>query len=1366
MEARRLLLATAITRYPSAPELDREELVEDVGRMRTLLCDDFGYEYLPILPVDPTGEQLRSTLRDFAVASDRHDEDFVLLYLTGHGDVLDSGRHILLPSDHKPDDVLGRGVKTSDLAGWMLEQTRIKRLMIILDCCYAGQGGKELAAEALSNWNGQGSLVVVTATRPHQQALPGVFTQAFSRAVRNEDRAVGGFAAPALSVRSILDRIRHDVQVPGTQIPVPVQLGSGPDLDFLPNPHYSPQLVDLDIETQERLYQQQHEHLENRFLPATQWFTGRQEVLRALTAWLGHDVGQRLLVVTGHPGSGKTAVLGLIAALSDPDRRPGVPRRGLPEHLPSAGAIDAAVYAGTMTTPEVLAAIGAAAAIRVDPGVDESEQLRRLVAAIRGRSRVRKSLTVLVDALDEAAEPQKLARCLGHLLHLLEDDGGLRILLGARRPLLEHLKMPADVIDLDDSTYSDCDSVRAYTRTLLLQSRVDSPYRQVSESLLQAVAGAVATAAGPSFLVARILAQSLAAAAEPADPTDETWRRSLQGTAGAAMRRDLENRLGDQADRAGELLLPLAYARGVGLPREEAIWARLADALHPGRHTTEADLTWLRRQAGSYFKESDGSLYRLFHQTLAEDLLQGRDAVADHAAISQALVSCVPPAAEQRRHWPSAHPYIHAHLATHAAQGHQLDSLLTDPDYLLSATPTPLLAVLRHADTDAAISAAGAYRSAAHHLFGKPNSQHASYLELAARCGGASHLADAIAARYPHRPWSTRWALWKHTQPHLILTGHKGPVRAVAMAELDGHPVIVSASDDRTLRVWDLATGTLLRKPFTGHKGPVRAVAAAELDGHPVIVSASHDETVRVWDLASGREIYAPDTGHAASVSAVAVAELDGRPVALSGSFSKVRILGLDPDTHDGGRVARRNWLYPRRQGRRRFAFTMGYKMAMAVGELNGRPVAITGDIWGLLEIRDVATGALTREPFQGHCGSAGRPAAVEALAAAQVAGRFVVASSGEGDDVCAWDLNTGTLIGTPFMGHRGIAHAVAVADVDGLPVVVSAGDDQTVRIWEPGQWKDLRRPMASDGGRQNAVAVGELDGQSVIVSVFRGVHARDLATGDPVGRDFTGTSLFMYGVAVGQLDGRPVAVTAGSRAVEVSDLATGTAVGAPFTGHRGSVFAVAVAELDGRSVVVSAGKDRTVRVSDLATGAPSGEPFTAHKGSVHAVAVDELDGRPIVVSVGSRRDVWVWDLATRRPLAHLKTSSGGIGKALVVSLSTNPRFVQAGESRWDLVQPASVQDRWWRKKPLKLKFRPVRQEPHSHDAGRAVMALMNQPGRARVVVRHETAVEIEDVPGRSQVIELDAKVLHLATAAPHMVVAATTQGIVVLNVP
>ena len=59
----------------------------------------------------------------------------------------------------------------------------------------------------------------------------------------------------------------------------------------------------------------------------------------------------------------------------------------------------------------------------------------------------------------------------------------------------------------------------------------------------------------------------------------------------------------------------------------------------------------------------------------------------------------------------------------------------------------------------------------------------------------------------------------------------------------------VSASDDQTLKVWDLASGRELRT-LTGHTGKVWGVAVTP-DGQRA-VSASADQTLKVWDLETG----------------------------------------------------------------------------------------------------------------------------------------------------------------------------------------------------------------------------------------------------------------------------------------------------------------------------------------------------------------------------------------------------------------------------------------------------------------------------------------------------------------------------------
>jgi WD40 repeat protein len=132
--------------------------------------------------------------------------------------------------------------------------------------------------------------------------------------------------------------------------------------------------------------------------------------------------------------------------------------------------------------------------------------------------------------------------------------------------------------------------------------------------------------------------------------------------------------------------------------------------------------------------------------------------------------------------------------------------------------------------------------------------------------------------------------------------------------------------------------------------------------------------------------------------------------------------------------------------------------------------------------------------------------------------------------------------------------------------------------------------------------------------------------------------------VAVGEVDGTPVAVTGGEdRAVRVWDLRTGTARGGPLRGHTGRVAAVAVGEADGTPVAVTGGEDRAVRVWDLRTGMARGEPLIGHNDRVEAVAVGEVHGILVAASGDNHGTILLWALDSGRRLPVRLGAPAGI---------------------------------------------------------------------------------------------------------------------------
>lgn len=109
----------------------------------------------------------------------------------------------------------------------------------------------------------------------------------------------------------------------------------------------------------------------------------------------------------------------------------------------------------------------------------------------------------------------------------------------------------------------------------------------------------------------------------------------------------------------------------------------------------------------------------------------------------------------------------------------------------------------------------------------------------------------------------------------LTLTGHPSTVRSLASSPR--HPYLFSTGDDRQVKCWDLTCNQVVRH-YHGHLHAVYSVAV-----HPaldIIVTGSRDATVRVWDMRSKQCIHTM-TGHKGAVHSVSVAEVD--PQVISG---------------------------------------------------------------------------------------------------------------------------------------------------------------------------------------------------------------------------------------------------------------------------------------------------------------------------------------------------------------------------------------------------------------------------------------------------------------------------------------------------
>lgn len=97
----------------------------------------------------------------------------------------------------------------------------------------------------------------------------------------------------------------------------------------------------------------------------------------------------------------------------------------------------------------------------------------------------------------------------------------------------------------------------------------------------------------------------------------------------------------------------------------------------------------------------------------------------------------------------------------------------------------------------------------------------------------------------PIKPsWHAPWKLMR------VISGHLGWVRSVAVEP--GNQWFCTGAGDRTIKIWDLASGNL-RLTLTGHISTVRGLAVSPR--HPYLFSCGEDKMVKCWDLESNRVI-------------------------------------------------------------------------------------------------------------------------------------------------------------------------------------------------------------------------------------------------------------------------------------------------------------------------------------------------------------------------------------------------------------------------------------------------------------------------------------------------------------------------------
>ncbi|RKK23582.1 Vegetative incompatibility protein HET-E-1 [Fusarium oxysporum f. sp. cepae] len=494
---------------------------------------------------------------------------------------------------------------------------------------------------------------------------------------------------------------------------------------------------------------------------------------------------------------------------------------------------------------------------------------------------------------------------------------------------------------------------------------------------------------------------------------------------------------------------------------------------------------------------------------------------------------------------------------------------------------------------------------------------HGHYVTSAAFTPDGHRLASASHDRTV-RIWDSATGTCLQT-----LEGHRGVVRSVAFTG-DNHR-LASASDDRTVKIWDSATGTCLQT-LEGHGSAVRSVAFTA-DRHQ-LASASDDRTVKIWDLATSTCLKTLQ-GHDDDVRSIAFAP-DGDWLASASYDHTVKIWNLEIGTCLQTLKGHSNFITS-------VAFALdGHRLASASYDH-------TVKIW------DPETGACLKT-LKGHSG------VVRSVSFAADSRRL--ASASHDRTVKIWDSATGACLKT-LEGHGDIVLSVAFT-VDSQQLA-SVSDDRTVKIWDSATAASLQT-VESHGDIVISVAFTPDGHRLASASYDHTVKIWDPETGACL-KTLEGHSGVIRSVAF-TADSHRLASASDDHTIKIWDLATGACL-KTLQGHDDDVRSIAFAP--NGDWLTSASYDHTVKIWDPETGACL-KTLEGHGSAVRSVAFTVHGHR--LASASDDHTVKIWDPATGTCLKTLKGYYGGVKS---VSFTVDGHRLASGSSGgivniWDSV--------------------------------------------------------------------------------------------------
>jgi WD40 repeat protein len=445
-------------------------------------------------------------------------------------------------------------------------------------------------------------------------------------------------------------------------------------------------------------------------------------------------------------------------------------------------------------------------------------------------------------------------------------------------------------------------------------------------------------------------------------------------------------------------------------------------------------------------------------------------------------------------------------------------------------------------------------------------------------------------------------------------TGHTDTMTCCAFSP-DGK-VILSGSQDNTVRVWDSRTGECLMV-LSGHSLSVEYCAILRTNS---VVSHGSENVLKFWDLSTGTAGRSMRTSTRLFDHVVCIFSADGHYMALA-------ITGNTSKTDPGqvwGTFTQTVELWDMASGTKRSIVDRQYHGDLALVQCafsaNGRFLAVSGtDGW--LKLWDTATGA-ELGAMTGH----------DCHSPVVLADGSGVLFAGSNSKVAVWEVHSNQ-VATITTSHKGGVRLCALFPDE--QTVATVGADRTVKLWK--RWEASAETYPSPDrvaarGHERIVRSCAFSsdglllvsgGDDATLKLWDGATARGIATLQGKGGEIRCCGF--------SPDGGRLVSGGADRMVRIWDTHTGHQL-AELQGHTSTVTSCSFAP-DGRRIL-SSGGDATLLLWDVASGQIT-HRLDGHEASVESCAYSP-DGE-LIISGGYDNTVRIWDAHSGRQLRILR---------------------------------------------------------------------------------------------------------------------------------